>query len=78
MLVPKVGRIMQSPAELGLLHHYLRSASTYFEFGMGASTAHVAQHFGSLEHIHAVELDGTPLFVTYLKLDLGLRHFHIW
>ncbi|CAK9006151.1 unnamed protein product [Durusdinium trenchii] len=55
--VEGVGHVMLLPGELKLLRRYLQNASSFFEFGTGASTVYLATKFPELQ-IHAVELDG--------------------
>ncbi|CAJ1358865.1 unnamed protein product [Effrenium voratum] len=54
--VPGIGAVMLLPEELSLLHSSLEGKSSYFEFGSGASTVHVAARFPDLR-IVSVDTD---------------------
>ena len=80
--VDGIGHVMMTPVELQLLFRYLRSARTFFEFGMGASTLHIANNSRHLDMMISVDLDPGPFsgfcFTVAPRLadDSFLRLFH--
>ena len=50
--------MLLASGEIHLLEKYLRNASSFFEFGTGASTVYLAMRFPKL-HMHSVEMDGS-------------------
>eukprot|EP00439_Symbiodinium_sp_Y106_P031781 s183_g3.t2 len=57
VVVEGLGHVYMYQQELQLLEKYLHAARTFFEFGMGASTLHVASEFQQLEKIVSVDMD---------------------
>ena len=57
VVVEGLGHVYMYQQELQLLEKYLHAARTFFEFGMGASTLHVASEFRQLEKIVSVDMD---------------------
>ena len=52
-----VGCVWMHSPELELLFHYLRKARTFFEFGTGASTVHIANKSRHLDTMVSVDVD---------------------
>ena len=55
--VEGLGPVMMFGEDLEVLSQYLTHARTFFEFGMGASTLHIAREYRNLDKIVSVDMD---------------------